>query len=124
MEEHSTAGEVKGVVLHEQLNGKFEPLVNASVYWLGTKKGVLSDVMGVFAITPNATTNRLIVSYVGYTSDTLTILDNKDLILLLFGLCLSLQLLQLHLSLELRHEMLQYQILQVYFLLLMLLDRV
>jgi copper chaperone CopZ len=79
MDDHTPNNEVKGVVLHEQYNGKFEPLVNASVFWLGTKKGVVSDAMGVFAIAPNDKTNRLVVSYVGYTADTLTILDNKEL---------------------------------------------
>ena len=34
---------VSGVVLQENNNGKFFPLSNASVYWSGTKNGVLTD---------------------------------------------------------------------------------
>jgi copper chaperone CopZ len=40
---------IKGVVLQDNTNGKFEPLANATIYWLGATAGVVSDSSGVFA---------------------------------------------------------------------------
>ena len=41
---------LKGVVLQDNTSGKLEPLPNASIYWLGTNSGVVSDSLGVSAI--------------------------------------------------------------------------
>jgi outer membrane receptor for ferrienterochelin and colicin len=70
---------IKGVVLQDNTKGKFEPLSNASVYWLGTKNGVVSDSLGVFVINMNSTSQRLVVSYTGYKADTISIIHAKDL---------------------------------------------
>ena len=70
---------VKGVVLQDNTKGKFEPLFNASVFWLGTNSGVLTDSNGVFAIHMNATSQRLVVSYTGYKADTISIIHANDL---------------------------------------------
>ena len=69
---------VKGVVLQTGFSGKFEPLTNASVYWLGTNIGVLTDSFGVFDIPINSSTQRLVVSFVGYKADTISIINTKD----------------------------------------------
>ena len=63
----------KGVVLQEDKKGKFEPLSNASVYWLGTKEGVITDSLGVFSIKETKVSNQLVINYVGFKSDTITI---------------------------------------------------
>lgn len=59
--------------------GKSSPLPGATVYWLGSLnqalKGTATDSTGRFQLDSVATTNRLIVSYVGYVADTLTITD-------------------------------------------------
>jgi outer membrane receptor for ferrienterochelin and colicin len=70
---------IKGVVLQDNTKGKFEPLSNASVYWLGTKNGVVTDSLGVFVINMNSTSQRLVVSYTGYKADTISIIHAKDL---------------------------------------------
>ncbi len=78
-EEENHVELIKGVVLQEGSNGKFEPLPNASIYWLGTNKGVVTDSLGVFAIPENADSKKLIINYVGYKADTLTVIHSNDL---------------------------------------------
>jgi outer membrane receptor for ferrienterochelin and colicin len=70
---------VKGVVLQENSKGKFEPMPNASVYWLGTRKGVITDSLGVFEINTDTSTQQLIISYTGFKADTLTVVHANDL---------------------------------------------
>lgn len=55
--------------------GKQTPLFGANVYWVGPLKPTTTDVAGQFTIDTVSTTNQLIVSYVGYQTDTLTIAD-------------------------------------------------
>ena len=74
---------VSGVVLQDNKNGKFEPLSNASVYWSGTKNGVLTDSFGVFSINVMATNQRLVISYVGYKADTISVANYKDMKIIL-----------------------------------------
>ena len=69
---------IKGIVLEEDDKGKFKPLSNASVFWLGTNNGVLTDSTGVFNIKADGTNSRIIVSYAGYQSDTMTVTDITD----------------------------------------------
>lgn len=69
---------VKGVVLEENKQGSFVPLVGASVVWLGTNKGVVTDTAGVFIIKHDVSSGRLIISYTGYAADTLTVNDARE----------------------------------------------
>lgn len=73
---HTYAQQVKGVVLEDDGKGNFSPLAGASIHWLGTGKGTVTDTNGVFAIGRDSSSSHLIVSYVGYTPDTLHI--NKE----------------------------------------------
>ena len=52
--------------------GNFHPLQGASVIWLGTGKGVMTGNDGIFKI-PADTIQRLIISYTGYESDTMSV---------------------------------------------------
>lgn len=74
---------VKGVVLESDKKGVFTPLVGASVVWLGTNNGTFTDSIGVFSIKHDGTGSRLIVSYTGYQSDTLTVTEMKELKIIL-----------------------------------------
>ena len=74
---------IKGVVLQDNTNGKFEPLANATIRWLGATAGVVTDSLGVFAIQSNSTTQRLIVSYAGYKADTISVVNANDLKIIL-----------------------------------------
>ncbi len=70
---------MRGIVVEEDAKGKFNPLINASVYWLGTNTGVVTDSTGMFQIKHTATANRLVISYTGYQSDTITVTDLRAL---------------------------------------------
>lgn len=70
---------VTGVVLEEDKKGAFKPLYGASVVWLGTEKGSTTDSNGVFFLPPTPFTKRLVVSYAGYESDTITVIDNLEI---------------------------------------------
>ena len=76
-------GKIKGVVLEEDKKGSFKSLPGASVTWLGTNKGTFTDSSGIFFIPQDENSSRLIVSYAGYTADTITISDRKELKIIL-----------------------------------------
>jgi outer membrane receptor for ferrienterochelin and colicins len=81
--EKSEKQTIKGVVLEEDKKGVFKPLAGASVIWLGITKGTITDTTGVFAIDHDGSVNRLVISYTGYTSDTMTITNMKELKIIL-----------------------------------------
>jgi len=74
---------INGVVLEEDRKGSFKPLPGASVIWLGTNTGTFTDSSGIFFIQHDDNPGRLIVSYAGYTADTITISDTKELKIIL-----------------------------------------
>ena len=55
-----------------------QPLVGASVYWLATTHGTATEAEGAFMLTRHPGTNQLLVSFVGYRADTLTITDQPE----------------------------------------------
>lgn len=67
-----------GVVAEKLDNGKEGPLPGANVYWLGTTSGVTTKLNGVFVIPRHSTTDRLVISFVGFKSDTLIVADNNN----------------------------------------------
>ncbi|PWT99895.1 MAG: TonB-dependent receptor [Bacteroidetes bacterium] len=82
MDLHSNSNQViKGVVLEETSNGSFKPLSGASVIWLGTNKGTLTGVDGVFNLKLDG--ERLVISYSGFTSDTVSISPDKEVKIIL-----------------------------------------
>lgn len=66
-----------GVVIEETIDGFFEPIPFANVYWFGTQSGTSTDTLGQFELPLSEKTNELIISYVGYRSDTIEIVE-KD----------------------------------------------
>lgn len=64
---------LKGRV-YEMQNGKKNPLTGVNLYWEGTQTGATSDENGKFVInSPSGGHHHLIVSFIGYTNDTLHI---------------------------------------------------
>lgn len=57
----------------ETVNGKQVPLVGATLQWAGTTTGTVTDSAGHFSLLAHSAVNRLIVSYVGYQPDTITV---------------------------------------------------
>jgi len=70
---------IKGIVLEDDIKGEFKPLANATVYWLGANKGVITDSLGIFEIKQDGMSSRLIVSYIGLQADTITVTDIHEL---------------------------------------------
>ncbi|MFN3315502.1 MAG: TonB-dependent receptor domain-containing protein [Raineya sp.] len=52
---------------------KQEPVVGASVFWLGTATGTTSDINGNFTLPISQETNKLVVSAVGFINDTISV---------------------------------------------------
>lgn len=67
------AQKLMGVVVEKNVKGVDEPLAGANIVWMGTTAGTTSGSNGVFMIDRVEGTSKLVVSYVGYKSDTLTI---------------------------------------------------
>lgn len=80
---HTTVNSVNGIVLSEDKKGRFNPLVNASIIWLETGKGVFSDKHGSFSIPMDENAGQLIISYTGYRPDTIKIGEINDLQIIL-----------------------------------------
>src|SRR5690606_37444339 len=64
---------VKGKVVERTEKGKIIPLFNANVYWMGGVEGTFTDEAGDFEIPFKSDGGRLIISSVGYRSDTLVV---------------------------------------------------
>ncbi|MCD4710989.1 MAG: TonB-dependent receptor, partial [Bacteroidales bacterium] len=69
-EEH---GEIIGFVFETAADGSTVPLSGANVYWVGTTSGTITGVDGYFEIKLKEGAHFLVVSFVGYTNDTLHI---------------------------------------------------
>lgn len=69
---------INGVVLSEDIKGNFVHLTGANIMWLGSDKGVVANAHGVFSLPKNANTNRLTISYIGFQTDTVEVLQDKN----------------------------------------------
>jgi outer membrane receptor for ferrienterochelin and colicin len=67
---------IKGEVL-EQINDTELPILGANVYWLNENVGRVTDENGAFSIPYQPAYKKLIISYVGFKSDTLTIANTN-----------------------------------------------
>lgn len=63
----------------EVVDNKEQPLPGANVYWLNTTVGTITDKDGSFSINYETSYNKLIISYVGFKTDTLTVTSNKPI---------------------------------------------
>ena len=64
------AGEkVRGYVFDENN----EPLIGANIKWIDTQRGTSTNVDGYFEIEQTGSEKQIIVSYIGYTSSTITV---------------------------------------------------
>ncbi|MEL7021024.1 MAG: carboxypeptidase-like regulatory domain-containing protein, partial [Bacteroidota bacterium] len=65
--------DVHGIIYEwtgKKMNRK-SPLVGANVYWLGGTQGTTTDESGKFSLDRSADTDLLVITYVGYNSDTI-----------------------------------------------------
>ncbi|WP_415864408.1 TonB-dependent receptor domain-containing protein [Thalassobellus suaedae] len=68
---------ITGMIM--EANEKNEPigLAGANVYWLGTSIGVVTDIDGNFSISYSEEYTKLVISYIGFKTDTLTVTKPK-----------------------------------------------
>lgn len=75
--------QIKGLVQEKSDNGN-TPLVGANVFWLQSSIGTTTNAKGEFEVSnPESFPAKLVVSYVGYQSDTLLIESNKFVVVTL-----------------------------------------
>lgn len=66
---------ISGMIMEANAKNEHIPLAGANVYWLNTTVGAVTDIDGMFTLGYKPEYKKLIVSYVGYKTDTLTITD-------------------------------------------------
>ena len=69
--------------MEENNKGMFKPLEGASVIWLGTGKGTITNKEGMFEIEHEEGAEQLVVSYAGFKSDTISVEDLKQVRIIL-----------------------------------------
>ncbi|MGY0393367.1 TonB-dependent receptor [Bizionia sp. KMM 8389] len=65
--------EIQGVILEANEQNSEVPVTGANVYWLNTTVGAVTDFDGKFIIPYKPEYKKLVVSFVGYKTDTLTV---------------------------------------------------
>ncbi len=70
---------IEGKVVYKEKNETLA-LEGASVYWKNTNEGTITDIKGDFSLPISKKTNELIISFIGFKTDTLTIFSDKKLI--------------------------------------------
>jgi outer membrane receptor protein involved in Fe transport len=64
---------VRGIVIEKKADGKIEPLIGATLRWENAKNGTSTDAKGEFSLGKSPENHQLIVSSVGYKTDTLMV---------------------------------------------------
>jgi outer membrane receptor for ferrienterochelin and colicins len=67
---------LKGTIFTLEGNQKI-PLTGASIYWIGTQTGTTTNEEGTFSLPFETSTNQLVISFLGFKTDTLSIKDQK-----------------------------------------------
>ena len=68
---------IAGRILESNNGSQDIGLVGANVYWLGTEVGSVTDIDGGFTIAYKPEYTKLVISYVGFKTDTLTVASPK-----------------------------------------------
>ncbi|HWJ29343.1 MAG TPA: TonB-dependent receptor, partial [Flavisolibacter sp.] len=74
----STQNDLMGIVV-ESSNGKITSLAGASLAWLHSGKGTLSNAEGEFLLPKEESTDKLVISYSGFRTDTISINNLRDI---------------------------------------------
>lgn len=68
---------VEGMIMEANEENKHIGLAGANVYWKGSQIGTITNEEGLFSIPYTKEYDKLIISYIGFQSDTLTITEPK-----------------------------------------------
>jgi len=71
------ADHIRGIIV-ESSNGKLTPLVGATVSYVGTDEGTMSDEHGEFLLKKSAGQSKILISYSGFKTDTLALNNMQD----------------------------------------------
>lgn len=72
-----TQEKIEGVITEKVDGSKLFPLAGANVFWLDTSVGAVTDIDGKFSIAYEPSYTKLVISYVGFKTDTLTITKSR-----------------------------------------------
>ena len=70
---------INGQVLVQENNENY-PLEGVSIFWLNTQEGTVTNAQGAFTLDRNEQTDQLVLKYLGFETDTLTINSYKKVI--------------------------------------------
>lgn len=73
------AQRILGIVFEKDAKGKDQPLAGANVYWFGTTIGTSTKENGIFLLDRVTGTDQLIISFVGYQSDTIDVKGQSNI---------------------------------------------
>jgi hypothetical protein len=74
----ASAQQLMGLVIQKNQEGMDEAVPGANVFWLGTTTGVTTGSNGIFMISRVPGNDKLVVSFTGFVSDTLTIANQTN----------------------------------------------
>ena len=69
---------IDGKILIQENNETF-PLAGVNIFWLDSAVGTVSNQEGDFSIDPISSTNQLIIKYLGFKTDTLSVTPGKKI---------------------------------------------
>lgn len=68
---------ITGMIMEANDNKEHIGLAGANVYWLNTSVGTVTNIDGMFSLEYKKEYSKLIISYVGFKTDTLTVTGSK-----------------------------------------------
>ncbi|MBT8260743.1 MAG: TonB-dependent receptor, partial [Bacteroidia bacterium] len=71
--------ELKGMIMEANQENNHMPLAGANVYWLDTSVGTVTDLDGTFKIPYQKAYKNLVISHVGFKTDTINIKEPNDI---------------------------------------------
>ena len=71
--------EIKGLVMEQNSNNERVPLLGANVFWLNTTLGTMTADDGTFTVPYDTSYKKLVISYIGFRTDTLLIETPKSI---------------------------------------------
>ena len=71
--------EIKGLVIEQNSKSQRIPLPGANVFWLNTTVGAMTSDDGSFKLPYDVAYKKLIISYIGFRTDTLLIKTPKSI---------------------------------------------
>ncbi len=80
---------LKGKVTELTADGTVFPLVGANVYWLGTTQGMATNPNGEFSLQRLPSLSEIVVSFVGFKTDTVNVKEANTITIQLTPLALS-----------------------------------